>query len=128
MTKLTVEQVEVNENAMYTLALVKGMNEEDAQALIGHTPNDVRQALVLLQIQVEKFEAQQVQWNKEKKELTENANVAAVHVKRQAHLKYKAEKELKRLKENLMNPSSTVVIDGNDISFTFESIDAREAV
>ena len=65
MTKLTNEQVEVNENAMYTLKSVMAMNEEDAQALIGHTPNEVRQALVLLQIQVEKMEVDLLMERKE---------------------------------------------------------------
>jgi hypothetical protein len=123
MTKLTNEQVEMNENAMYTLALVKELNEEDAQALIGHTPNDVRQALVLLQIQVEKLEAERAGWDKQKKELIENANIAAAHVKRQAHLKYKAQKELKKLQDGLMDENNKVVICDGMVHF--EAIDAR---
>ena len=116
MTKRTQEQVEVNENAIMVLALVMELNEEDAQGLVGHTPNEVRQALVLQRIEIENL-------HKTNKDLTENANIAAAHVKRQAHLKYKAQKELKKLQDGLMDENNKVVICEGVVHF--EAIDAR---
>ena len=124
MTKLTNEQVEVNENAMYTLKSVMAMNEEDAQALIGHTPNEVRQALVLLQIQVEKMEVERAGWDKQKKELIENANVAVAAMRRQAHLKYQAQKALAKLQGELVD-GDTVAVEFNGKKVVFESVDVR---
>ena len=142
MTKLTNEQVEVNENAMYTLKSVMAMNEEDAQALIGHTPNEVRQALVLLQIQVEKMEVdllmerKEVQcWKdtytemkteleKKVKERTETGNVAFCAMKRQARLKHQAQKALAKLQGELVD-GDTVAVEFNGKKVVFESVDVR---